>query len=146
MLFSIRVLTETGCTVQCDKHRVIVRYNNCIILMVNKDKTTDLWTLPLRSSRKTHHSPAMIPMVALVFADAHAHLPIQIAFFMHTVHTKANSICFAHQLLCSPRISTLLKSIWRGYLKGCPILTAKGVTKYLNPSPATTKGYIRYPC
>ncbi len=33
----------------------------------------------------------------------------------------------------------------RGYLKGCPNLTANGVAKYLNPSPATAKGHMKYP-
>jgi hypothetical protein len=53
------------------------------------------------------------------------------------VQTKGNSIHFVHQSLCSPKISTLLKAIQCGYLKGCPNLTAKGVSKNLNPSLAT---------
>jgi hypothetical protein len=71
---------------------------------------------------------------------------MQIAFFMHTVQTKANSIRFAHQSLCSPRISTLLKAIRLGFLKGCSNLSAAGVTRYLNPSPATAKGHMKQPC
>jgi hypothetical protein len=70
---------------------------------------------------------------------------MQIAFFMHTVQTKANSIRFAHQSLCSPRISTLLKAIRCSFLKGCPNLSAAGVTRYLNPSPATAKGHMKWP-
>jgi hypothetical protein len=70
----------------------------------------------------------------------------QIVFFMHTVRNKANSICFAHQSLCSPQISTLLKAIQRSYLKGCPNLTEHGVTKYLNLSPASAKGHMKKPC
>jgi hypothetical protein len=35
----------------------------------------------------------------------------QVGFFTHIIRTKANSIKFAHQSLCSPRISTLLKAI-----------------------------------
>jgi hypothetical protein len=69
----------------------------------------------------------------------------QVGFFTHTIQTKANSIKFAHQSLCSPCISTLLKAIQRGFLKGCPNLTAKGVTRYLNPSPATAKGHMKRP-
>jgi hypothetical protein len=69
----------------------------------------------------------------------------QVGFFTHAIHTKANIIKFAHQSLCSPCISTLLKAIRRGFLKGCPNLTAKGVTRYLNPSPATAKGHMKRP-
>jgi hypothetical protein len=89
--------------------------------------------------------PNVLPLVAPVIANAHAHLAIQIAFFTHTVQTKANSIQFAHQSLCSPQILTLLKAIRRGYVKGCPNLTTKGVTKYQNPSPATAKGICSNP-
>ncbi len=64
--------------------------------MGNKDKITDLWILPLGSSMTTLHNPAVITLVAPVCANAHTHLPTQIAFFTHTVHTKANSICFEH--------------------------------------------------
>jgi len=67
--------------------------------------------------------------------------PNELGLFSHTIQTKANSIKFAHQLICSPRITTFLKAIRHGFLKGCPNLSAKGVTQYLNPSPATAKGH-----
>ena len=78
-------------------------------------------------------------------ANIHAQSPTNNAFFMHTVQNKANSIRFAHQSLCSPKISMLLKAICHGYLKGCPNLTAASVTKYLNPSPATAKRHMKCP-
>jgi hypothetical protein len=78
-------------------------------------------------------------------ANTHAQSPQIIAFFMHTVKNKANSIWFANQSLCSPNISTLFKAICCGYLKGCPNLTALGVTKYLNLSPAIAKGHMKRP-
>jgi hypothetical protein len=69
----------------------------------------------------------------------------EFGFFAHTIRTKANSIKFAHQSMCSPKISTILKAIRRGFLDGCPNLSAKGVTRYLNPSPATAKGHMKRP-
>jgi len=71
--------------------------------------------------------------------------PNEFGFFTHTIRTKANSIKFAHQSMCSPTISTLLKAIRRGFLDGCPNLSAKGVTRYLNPSPATAKSHMKRP-
>jgi len=71
--------------------------------------------------------------------------PNEFVFFTHTIQTKANSIKFAHQSMCSSTISTLLKAIRRGFLDGCPNLSAKGVTRYLNPSPATAKGPMKRP-
>jgi hypothetical protein len=73
------------------------------------------------------------------------HPPNKFGFFTHTIRTKANSIKFAHQLMCSPKILTLLKAIRRGFLDGCPNLSATGVTRYLNPSPATAKGHMKRP-
>ena len=71
--------------------------------------------------------------------------PIDFGLFTHIVQTKANGIKFAHQLLCSPTILTILKAIRRGFLDGCPNLSAKGVSRYLNPSPATAKGHMKRP-
>jgi hypothetical protein len=102
LLFGIRVLTEAGCKVCFNKFKCTVWYNNKIILEGGKDTATDLWTLPIGSpSTSTHCNPV-----------AHAHfVTTQIAFFTHAVRNKANIIHFAHQSLCSPCISTLLKAI-----------------------------------
>ncbi len=146
LLFGIQVKTEAGCEVTFTQQECIICYNDRIILRGKKDPPTDLWTLPLGSQGMTsQHAQCILPLVALIVAGAHAHPAVQIAFFMHTMHAKANCIRFAHQLLCSPRILTLLKAINRGFLKGCPNLTAHGVKKYLNPSPATVKGQMRRP-
>jgi hypothetical protein len=121
-------------------------YNGKIILRGEKDQSMDLWTLPLGSHDMTsQHATSTLPLAAPDFANANAQPVVQIAFFAHTVQTKANSICFAHQSLCSPRISMLLKAIKHGYLKGCPNLTAHSVNKYLNPSPAMAKGHMKCP-
>jgi hypothetical protein len=94
----------------------------------------------------SHHVQNAILPAAPVCTNAYTNLSMQITLFTHTVQTKENSICFAHQSFCSPKISTMLKAIRRGYLKGCPNLTAKGISKYLNPSPATAKGHMKRPC
>jgi hypothetical protein len=145
-LFGICVLTSTGCKVTFTNNECIVRYKKRIILRGAKDPAMDLWTLPLGPlSMTSKNSSRRSPLVALSITDTHAHRPLLIAFFAHTMRTKANSIRFAHQSLCSPTIPTLLKAIKRGYIKGCPNLTARGVKKYLNPSPATTKGHMKRP-
>jgi hypothetical protein len=59
----------------------------------------------------SQHTKRVLPSVAPIVAGAHAHSATQIAFFTQTVRSKANSICFAHQSLCSLRIPTLLKAI-----------------------------------
>jgi hypothetical protein len=52
---------------------------------------------------------------------------------------------FAHQSLCNPKISTLLKAIRPGFLKECPNLSEWLILKYLNPSTATAKGHMKCP-
>ncbi len=64
---------------------------------------------------------------------------------MHSVKTQVNAMKFAHQSLCNPKISTLLKAIRRGFLKGCPNLSEQLILKYLNPSTATAKGHMKCP-
>ncbi len=68
-----------------------------------------------------------------------------LATFTHSVKTWANKVEFAHQSLCNPKISTLLKTVRKGFLKGCPNLTEKMILKYMNPSPATAKGHMKRP-
>jgi hypothetical protein len=93
-LFGIRVLMATGCKVRFDNLKCTVWYNNRIILQGGKDQTTDVWTLPIGNVGMTsRHNTVVIPPAAPVLADAHAHYATtQIAFFMHTIRNKANSI------------------------------------------------------
>jgi hypothetical protein len=152
-LFGIRVLTDVGCTVTFDIDKCAVNFNGNKILRGYKDETTDLWNLPLGGDQ---HMPAQHDFVMPVVACpkiATAHMwsppadgkPTHVASFAHTVRTKANSIKLAHQSFCSPRHSTFLKAIRRGFLNGCPNLSAAGVTRYLNPSPASSKGHMKRP-
>jgi hypothetical protein len=71
--------------------------------------------------------------------------PIEMAAFTHSVRTHANGVKFAHQSLCNPEISTLMKALKKGFLKGCPNISKTLVTKYLNPSPVAAKGHMKRP-
>jgi hypothetical protein len=73
------------------------------------------------------------------------HPCINIANFTHSVKTRAARVKFLHQLLCNPKISTLLKAVQKGFLNGCPNLSEKLILKYLNPSPATANGHMKWP-
>jgi hypothetical protein len=70
---------------------------------------------------------------------------IQVTRFTHSVRTKANAVKFAHQSLRNPKISTLMKALKKGFLKRCPNMNEELVTKYLKPSPATTKRHMKQP-
>jgi hypothetical protein len=72
--------------------------------------------------------------------------PPEIAMFSYHRTTKTNAMKFMLQSLCNPPISLVIKAINAGFLKGAPHLTAKTVAKYLSPSPATSKGHMKWPC
>ena len=65
--------------------------------------------------------------------------------FTHSIKTRVNAMKLAHQSLCNPKISTMLKAVRKGFLDGCPNVNVKLILKYLNPSPATVKGRMKRP-
>jgi hypothetical protein len=73
------------------------------------------------------------------------HSSVQLVLFMHSIRSRGNGIKFTHQSLCNPKISTLLKAVRKGLLKGCPNFSEKLILKYLNLSPATAKGHMKHP-
>ncbi len=153
-LISICPLCKAGCEVVFDNDKCKVLYNNNFILTGYKDPRTDLWTLPIHTKVCTAPRPTVrprpgpcvghAPHLQIVASDAHT--GICFAAFTHSVHTQANTVKFAHQSLCNPKISTLLKPVCKGFLKGCPNMTEKLILKYLNASPATVKDHMKHPC
>jgi hypothetical protein len=71
---------------------------------------------------------------------------LKIAAFSYHPMTKTNAMKFMHQSLCNPPILLLIKAINAGFLKGALHLSAKTVTRYLSPSPASSKGHMKCPC
>jgi hypothetical protein len=139
-LVGIRILCKAGCQVIFTEEYCNIMYNGKLILRGYKDPQTDLWTLQI--------TPDAIMQQSTVGKDLGSQKnpqPIQVATFTHSVRTRANAIKFAHQLLCNPRISTLMKALKKDFLKGCPNMNEELLTKYLNPSPATAKGHMNQP-
>jgi hypothetical protein len=118
----------------------------------------DLWILPITpdaiKNQRTCGPPQAQPhrklaplLLAPLFPVSLQKTPpaMEVATFMHSVQTRAYAVKFSHQVLCNPKILSLLKAMRKGFLKGCPNLSEKLVTKYLNPSPATAKGHMKRP-
>jgi hypothetical protein len=147
-LIGIRPLCKAGCTVTFDNDKCGVIYNGEVILRGLKDAATDLWTLPINPTNMQTALPRSAPSIdrTLNVTDAATlHPGVNLANFMHSVKTCANRVKFTHQSLCNPKISTLLQALQKGFLKGCPNLSEKLILKYLNPSPATSKGHLKRP-
>ncbi len=149
LLIGIHPLCKVGCKVVFNDVKFDVVYKGRVILQGYKDPSMDLWTLPITiEGMRTTPSHKDLPQACLGIGRA-PHPPQDIsdrAAFLHSIQTQANNVKFAHQPLCNPKISTLLKATQRGFLKGCPYISAKLINKYLNPSPATVKGYMKRPC
>ncbi len=130
-----------------DNDKCDVIYNGWVILRGLKDPASDLWTLPISPVDMQTSQSRSAPLLdrALHVSDEAPHPAVDLASFTHSVRTRANGVKFAHQCLCSPKISTLLKAVRRGFLRGCPNLSKKLILKYLNPSPATSKGHMKRP-
>ena len=147
-LMGIRPLCNAGCEVIFDKDKCDVIYNGNVILRGFKDAATDLWTLPLPRIAMQSALPRLAPLFnrALhTITTPSVHDGVDLATFTHSIKTRANGVKFAHQSLCNPKISTLLKAVRKGFLDGCPNLSEKLILKYLNPSPATAKGHMKRP-
>ncbi len=136
-LIGILVLCKAGFKVVYTKNFCNVIYNNKVILRGTKGPSTDLWTLPINATEDMINTENHMGKSQLNPKQP------QIAAFTHSVQTRVNPVMFAHQSLCNPKISTMLKAMWRGFLKGCPNINEKLILKYLNPCPTTAKGHMK---
>ncbi len=141
-LMGIRVLCKAGRKVIFTDTKCEVRFKNKVILNGIKDPTTDLWTLPITPMAINDTGSHELGKDQCDQKKPH---PVDWVAFAHSVRTRANAMKFFHQSLCNPTISSLMKALKRGFLKGCPNLSKDLVKKYLNPSPATAKGHMKRP-
>ena len=144
-LVGIRPLCKAGCKVAFDDKKCEVIYNGDVILRGFKDPSTDLWTLPIKTKKMWSENGLPITSNSPTTKGDSVHQGVDLAAFSHSVRTRGNGVKFAHQSLCNPKISTLLKAVRRGFLRGCPNMNEKLILKYLNPSPATAKGHMKRP-
>jgi hypothetical protein len=147
-LIGIRPSCNARCMDLFDRDKCDVIFNGSFVLHGYRDVATDLWTLLINRCSKMRTTLLQLAPVldcALHFTPD-LHPGINLASFKHSVRTRANGVKFAHQSSCNPKISTLLKAVRKGFLKGCPNSTKKLILKYLNPSPVTAKGHMKRPC
>ncbi len=149
LLIEIQIFCKMGCIIVFTDTACYVRYQGKVILTGYKDLSTDLWVLPITPDAiKSHEKQSRTGPGMARALQSSVTLPtppqrVDGAMFTHSVRTQANTVKFTHQVMCNPKISSLLKALQKGFLKGCPNLLEGLVTKYLNPSPGTTKGHMK---
>ena len=125
-LVGIRVLCKLGCTVLFTDTACYVIYHGKVILMGYRDPSTDLWVLPITPDAIKIENFRTSQGHDLVSAKSRARpcmartpqFPptkptsknVDVAMFTHSVRTRANAVKFAHQSLCNPKISSLMKA------------------------------------
>jgi hypothetical protein len=147
LLTGIQPLCKAECQVLFDNYCDVIFDGNVILCGYNYP-SSDLWTQSITGCNTMRTAlPQSAPGIDCAPHDMRPkiHPSFTLVSFTHSVCTRANSVKFAHQSLCNPKISTLLKAVRKGFLKGCPNLSEKLILKYLNPSPATAKGHMKRP-
>ncbi len=136
-LVGIRILCKMGCTVLFTDTVCYVKYQGKVILMGYKDPSTDLWVVPITPDAINQQKLRTSQGHDLVSAQSRAgrcmartpQFPasttpqakiVDVAMSTHSVQTRANSVKFYQQSLCNPKISSLIKALRKGFLKGCP--------------------------
>ncbi len=149
-LLRIRILCKAGCEVIFDNEKCRVNFNGKTIMIGSKDPTSDLWTLPIMSQAEQWTTPSSKTTPSRS-GPCESRAPLSpaaatdMATFSYHRTTKANAVTFMHQSLGNPPKSSLVTAINAGFLCGAPHLNNKSVTKYLMPSPATSKGHMKCP-
>jgi hypothetical protein len=162
-LIGIQILCKAGCKVVFDNEKCEVLYKNNIILRGYKDPTTNLWTLPIINEEIAKTTPESVmprpqsthmmlshqlptqPQPGPCLGCAQHNPILETAGFSYAQTTKTNNVKFAHQSLCNPPITLIIKAINTGFLDRAPHLNEQTVRKYLLSSPATAKGHMKRP-
>ena len=139
-LISTRKFCAAGAKVVFDEKECRVYYNNALVLTGTKDRTTDLWKLPINPPTKPCKS-------SLPHMDLHLQPQQQVqhgAFNVYTIPHKRNQVKYMHQTFLNAPIATLIHAINNHQLEDFPFLKANIITKYLATSPATSKGRMKH--
>ena len=139
---STRTFTDSGCKVTFDIDEYRIPYKWVLVLTPKKYKTTGLWNIPINRRKKLTEKTS-IENHNLQFRP-HQQVPHS-ASNVHTLPYLQNRVKYMHQTFFCPPHSTLLAAIINYQLKGCPIMTADNVRKYLPMSPATSKVRMKRP-
>jgi len=135
-LISVGQLCDSGCIATFDEDKVVVMFDNHVVLTGHRDYTTGMWQvqLPTNSATNHLHATADLPGPNLLQHAAHAAV---------TAESMPERIAFLHACAGSPAISSFCKAIDAGYYRTWPDLTLARVRQHLKEPPtATVQGHL----
>jgi len=135
-LLSVVNLCNAGCEVTFTKIGCTITHRGKTIICAHKCTNTGLWMIPLSNTHVGLASPTNTPSEMPTPTIANI-------THMRDTSTPGMYIRFLHQSLGSPPAPTLLHALANNdELQTIPGLSAAGIKKYLQHSPATDKGHL----
>ena len=141
-LISTKKFCDAGCKVTFDEQECRVYYKGELVLSGGRDERTRMWKLPINPISTTKSMDAL-----------DLHVPQQrqqgtsitnTASNLYTLPYKHQQLKYMHQTFFSSPSQTIVEAANNNQLEGIPCLhSPKQVTKYLAPSPATSKGRLK---
>jgi hypothetical protein len=117
-------MCDSGCSVTFTASNVTGTNGGSTVLMGNRDRQSNLWSVPLNPTPPLHGG------------QKHS---------AHNVYEQKSiqyTIAYLHACCFSPVTDTWLKSIQNGHFATWPSVTVENVRKYLGKSDATAKGHL----
>ena len=121
-LLGLSALTNVGCKVELTSTDINVTHDGSTIYRGSKLPTDKLWSINLVD-------PSVDP------CEGACNQAVRL-------ETDAEFVAFVHASFGSPPVSTLIRAVRAGYLKGYPRITAEMISKNPPNSVATAKGYL----
>jgi len=134
-LISVGQLCDSGCIATFDQDKVVVMFDNHVVLTGHRD-TTGMWQVQLPTNSKTNplHATEDLPGPNILQHAAHAAVAAE---------SMPERIAFLHACAGSPAVSSFCTAIDAGYYTTWPNLTLARVCQHLKEPPtAMVQGHL----
>jgi len=135
-LISVEQLCDSGCIATFDQDKVVVMFDNHVVLTGHRDFTTGMWQVPLPTNSATNPLQATedLPGPNILQHAAHAAVAAE---------SLLERIAFLHACAGSPAVSSFCTAIDAGYYTTWPDLTSARVRQHLKEPPtAMVQGHL----
>ena len=135
-LISVGQLCDSGCIATFDQDKVVVMFDNHVVLTGHRNYTTGMWQvqLPTNSATNPLHATEDLPGPNILQHAAHAAVAAE---------SMPERIAFLHACAGSPAVSSFCTAIDAGYYTTWPNLTLARVCQHLKEPPtAMVQGHL----